>query len=89
MSRPTFPGDYVVKLMSPGGNLLDPISFAFAKSDKELKLYYGVGVNDFVLLKSKAGPDRVAVPTPEPGTFFLLAGAMAVGFGVLRKRAQK
>ena len=83
------PGDYVVKLKSPSGNLLDPISFTFSKLDKELKLYYGVGVNDFVFLKSKAGPDRVAVPTPEPGTFFLLAGAMAVGFGVLRKRVQK
>jgi hypothetical protein len=86
-------GEYIVKLKDKNGLLHDPISLDFANVDKlgkQVKIYYGIDANQFVLLDSKAGSDRLAaVPTPEPGTFFLLAGTMAVGLGFLRKRAQK
>ena len=81
-----------VKLKDRSGNLFDP-TFTFLDlretgAFKMVQLF--LNGNLITTMDTKAGNDRVAaVPTPEPGTFFLLAGAMAVGFGVLRKRVQK
>jgi hypothetical protein len=69
-----------------------PTYTPFSGLVKELALSYeGDGKKLSAILKgSRKGDDfGSALPTPEPGTFLLLAGTMAVGYGILRKRVRK
>jgi hypothetical protein len=82
-----------IKLVDRSGNLFDP-TFSFlnpreADTFKMVQLFLGGNLITTLEASSKGNDRLAAVPTPEPGTFFLLAGVMAVGFGVLRKRIQK
>lgn len=72
----------------------NPTYAAYSKEVKELAFSYG-GAS--IVLKGSSKGDffgassgsKPSVPTPEPGTFVLLAGTMAVGYGFLRKRVHK
>jgi hypothetical protein len=72
----------------------NPLPAAFSGQVKELALSYG-GAS--IILKGSSKGDSFGVastakpsaPVPEPGTFVLLAGTMAVGYGFLRRRVRK
>ena len=72
----------------------NPTYAAYSKEVNELAFSYG-GAS--IVLKGSSKGDffgassgsKPSVPTPEPGTFVLLAGTMAVGYGFLRKRVRK
>jgi hypothetical protein len=82
-----------VQLRDSRGTLFDPrIVFSEPRETgafKKAQLLLGSTLITTLEASSKANDRLVAVPTPEPGTLFLLAGTMAVGFGVLRKRVRK
>jgi hypothetical protein len=67
------------------------VSFSGTLKDLALTAVGSNGQKLSVILKGSSKGDAFssALPTPEPGTFLLLAGTMAVGYGVLRKRIHK
>jgi hypothetical protein len=67
------------------------VSFSGTLKDLALSAAGSNGHKLSVILKGSSKGDAFssALPTPEPGTFLLLAGTMAVGYGVLRKRIHK